>query len=100
MSAYESHLAESRERHLAELDAFLRIPSISTLPEHAADLARCADWVADELASIGLHCVEQLDTGGNPIVYGELARGRPGRADASSSTATTTSSRPSRSTSG
>ncbi len=78
MSAYESHLAESRERHLAELDAFLRIPSISTLPEHAADLARCADWVADELASIGLHHVEQLDSGGNPIVYAERLEAGPG----------------------
>ena len=78
MSAYESHLAESRGRHLAELDAFLQIPSISTLPEHAADLARCADWVADELAAIGLHHVEQLDSGCNPIVYGDRLEAGPG----------------------
>ena len=70
-STYETHLVAARERHLAELEAFLRIPSISTLPEHAAELSRCADWVAGHFESIGLRNIEQLETGGNPIVYGE-----------------------------
>ena len=32
----------SRERYVAELKPFLAIPSISALPEHQADVRRCA----------------------------------------------------------
>src|SRR5436190_1016397 len=44
----------NRDRHLEELKAFLAIPSISALPEHAGDVRRCADWCADEMRRIGL----------------------------------------------
>jgi acetylornithine deacetylase/succinyl-diaminopimelate desuccinylase-like protein len=70
-SRHEGYLAGARDRHLAELDAFLRIPSISTLPEYAPELGRCAEFVAGQFEAIGLRGVERLETGGNPIVYGE-----------------------------
>ena len=56
---------------LAELGEFLAIPSISTLPDHAADCQRAADWVADELRRLGFPMVEQLDRGGHPVVWAE-----------------------------
>ena len=43
----------NRDRYLEELKAFLAIPSISALPEHAADVKRCAEWCADEMRRIG-----------------------------------------------
>jgi acetylornithine deacetylase/succinyl-diaminopimelate desuccinylase-like protein len=61
----------NRERYLEELKAFLAIPSISALPEHAADVKRCADWCADEMRRIGLQNVKLIDTPGNPVVYGD-----------------------------
>ena len=36
----------NRERYLDELKAFLAIPSISALPQHAPDVKRCAEWCA------------------------------------------------------
>lgn len=76
MSAYEDYLASEADRHRAELFDYLRIPSVSTLPEHAEDIGRCAEWVAAQLERIGLHGVRLLETDGNPIVYGEwLAAG-------------------------
>ena len=33
----------NRDKYLDELKALLAIPSISALPEHAADVKRCAD---------------------------------------------------------
>src|SRR5512146_2841141 len=61
----------NRDRYLEELNAFLAIPSISALPEHAADVKRCAGWAADEMRRIGLQNVRLIDTPGNPVVYGD-----------------------------
>ena len=67
----------NRERYLTELKAFLAIPSISALPQHAGDVKRCADWCADEMRHIGLQNVRLVDTPGNPVVYGDWL-GAPG----------------------
>jgi acetylornithine deacetylase/succinyl-diaminopimelate desuccinylase-like protein len=69
----------NRERYLDELKQLLAIPSISALPQHAADVKRCAEWCADEMRRIGLQNVRQIDTPGNPVVYGDWlgAQGAP-----------------------
>ena len=61
----------NRERYLEELKAFLAIPSISALPQHADDVKRCANWCADEMRRIGMQHVKLVDTPGNPVVYGD-----------------------------
>jgi acetylornithine deacetylase/succinyl-diaminopimelate desuccinylase-like protein len=60
-----------RDRYVDELKSYLAIPSISALPQHAADVRRCAEWTADELRRIGLNDVRLIETPGNPVVYGE-----------------------------
>lgn len=65
------YAASHRDRFLDELKTFLRLPSISTLSEHAADVARAAQWLAEHLRSIGLDRVEIVPTPGHPIVYAE-----------------------------
>ena len=67
----------NRDRYLDELKGLLAIPSISALPEHAADVRRCADWCADQMRRIGLQNVRLIETPGNPVVYGEWL-GAPG----------------------
>jgi len=61
----------NRDRYLDELKHLLAIPSISALPDHAADVRRCAEWVGDEMRRIGLENVKLLETPGNPVVYGD-----------------------------
>ncbi|MBW8862862.1 MAG: M20/M25/M40 family metallo-hydrolase, partial [Acidobacteria bacterium] len=61
----------NRDRYLDELKAFLAIPSISALPQHAGDVQRCAEWCADEMRRIGLENVRLVATPGNPVVYGD-----------------------------
>jgi acetylornithine deacetylase/succinyl-diaminopimelate desuccinylase-like protein len=67
----------NRDRYVDELKALLAIPSVSALPAHKDDVARCADWVAGEMRRIGLQNVELKQTPGNPVVYGDWL-GAPG----------------------
>jgi len=68
---WETYLVEHQSQHQDELLQFLSIPSISSLPAHAADVQRAAQWVADRLTTAGLERVQILATGGHPVVYGE-----------------------------
>jgi acetylornithine deacetylase/succinyl-diaminopimelate desuccinylase-like protein len=67
----DDHLDATRDARLASLHEFLRIPSISALPEHAADARRAADWLADALGTAGVENVEVTETSGHPVVYGD-----------------------------
>ena len=71
MSRYDDYLAAAAERQLGQLFEYLSIASISTLPEHAGDIRRAAEWIRTHLERIGLHDVSLMETAGNPIVYGE-----------------------------
>src|SRR5919199_4032898 len=61
---------EHRDRFLNELRELLSIPSISTLPEHRADVERAARWLRDRLALLGVES-EIIPGDGHPLVYGE-----------------------------
>jgi acetylornithine deacetylase/succinyl-diaminopimelate desuccinylase-like protein len=65
------HARAHRERYLAQLIEFLRIPSISTLSEHKPDIERAAWWLAADMERAGLERVQVMPTAGNPVVYGE-----------------------------
>jgi acetylornithine deacetylase/succinyl-diaminopimelate desuccinylase-like protein len=67
----EAYLDANRDRRLASYEAFLRIPSISALPEHAPDCRRAAEFIADELRAMGVEHVEVSPTGGHPVVYAD-----------------------------
>ena len=71
MSKWENYLEENRDRFVDELLDFIRIPSISALPEHAGDVQRAAEWVANRMENAGIEGVRILPTGGHPVVYGE-----------------------------
>jgi acetylornithine deacetylase/succinyl-diaminopimelate desuccinylase-like protein len=69
----------NRRRFVAELKEFIRFPSVSSDARRAADLNRCAHWLARHLQHIGLDQVRIIPTRGNPIVYAswQRASGRP-----------------------
>jgi acetylornithine deacetylase/succinyl-diaminopimelate desuccinylase-like protein len=75
MNYYE----QRRGEFLEGLKTFLRIPSVSTLPEHQSDIRRAAEFVAKELRGAGLDNVELIEGEGHPLVYGEWL-GAPGKA--------------------
>src|SRR3989337_1677824 len=66
-------------RLLQELSDFLSIPSVSTLPAHAADTRRAADWLRAELIRLGCPVVDLIEGDGHPVVWAEgpVVPGRP-----------------------
>ena len=71
MTNWKAYVEANTTGYLEELMAFLRIPSISSLPEHAADVNQAAKWVAERLKAAGIEAVEILPTDGHPVVYGQ-----------------------------
>jgi len=69
-TACDAYLKEHDARHLEDLKTLLRIPSISSLPEHRDAVRRAAEWVAEHLRALGARDVTLLPTSGNPVVYG------------------------------
>ena len=78
-SAASAFVEENKARLLEELKTFLRIPSVSTLPEHKGDVRRAAEFVAESLRKAGLENVEIIATAGHPLVYADWlhAAGKP-----------------------
>jgi acetylornithine deacetylase/succinyl-diaminopimelate desuccinylase-like protein len=53
------------------LQDFLKIPSISTDPNHKKDILSAANFLKDLLVEYGMDRVEILETKGHPVVYAE-----------------------------
>ncbi len=75
----QPYVDANKARLLDELLAFLRIPSVSTNPEHKADVRKAAEFVADALRKAKLENVEVIETSGHPLVYADWlhAPGKP-----------------------
>jgi acetylornithine deacetylase/succinyl-diaminopimelate desuccinylase-like protein len=77
-SPLDVYLASHQDRLLQELKSFLRIPSVSTLPQHRPDIERAAAFVVEKLLAAGMKNVQRIIADGHPIVYGEWL-GAPGK---------------------
>jgi acetylornithine deacetylase/succinyl-diaminopimelate desuccinylase-like protein len=70
-SAIQEFVQQNKSRFLEELLQLLRIPSVSTLPEHKGDVALAAQFVADALGRAGLENVQVVPTSKHPLVYAD-----------------------------
>lgn len=79
MPSFLDFADRQRSRFEDELFDFVRIPSISTLPEHKPDIGRAAEFAKQQLCQAGLESVELIEGSGHPLVYGEWlgATGKP-----------------------
>ncbi|MGA7884931.1 MAG: dipeptidase [Acidobacteriaceae bacterium] len=81
MDAAVAYAREHAAQFLEDLKKLLRIPSVSTLPEHKGDVLKAAEWVAADLLRMGMEHVEVIPaTGeGHPLVYADWlhAPGKP-----------------------
>lgn len=72
LSTVLDHLDTHLDASLERLFALLRIPSISTDPAYAADCRRAAEWLVEDLRSIGFDAGVR-DTPGHPMVVAHHA---------------------------
>ncbi|MGO4882074.1 MAG: dipeptidase [Bryobacteraceae bacterium] len=72
-----NYYQENHAAFLEGMQAWLRIPSISTLSEHQPDIQRAAEFALNELRAAGLSG-ELIEGEGNPLVYAEWL-GAPGK---------------------
>lgn len=70
---------QNQQRFLNELKDLIRIPSVSTLPEHKPDMRKAAQFLMDELKRIGMENVKLIETAGHPMIYADWlhAPGKP-----------------------
>jgi acetylornithine deacetylase/succinyl-diaminopimelate desuccinylase-like protein len=59
------------EEFLAQLSELVRIPSVSTAPEHHVDIQTTAEKIRDLLLQSGFSTARLMPTQGSPIVYAE-----------------------------
>lgn len=74
----DAYLDAHRSDFEESLKALIRIPSVSAQPDHNADTRKAAEFVRDDLRTMGVPA-ELIETKGHPIVYGERmdAPGKP-----------------------
>ena len=61
-------LRENDAAHLAQLDEFLSIESVSADPERSPEVRRAAEWIVSELDRIGVERATIHETSAHPIV--------------------------------
>jgi acetylornithine deacetylase/succinyl-diaminopimelate desuccinylase-like protein len=78
-SSAVAYARKNYSRFLDELKALLRIPSVSTSPEHAGDCHFAAEVLAADLLKIGFEHVRIIETDGHPLIYADWlhAAGKP-----------------------
>jgi acetylornithine deacetylase/succinyl-diaminopimelate desuccinylase-like protein len=69
---------KDRSQALERLKAFLRIPTVSAVPDHRNDMIRGAEWLAERMRASGLSDVRVDRTPGHPVVFGRFASDRRG----------------------
>ena len=80
MTTVDAAIAYAREHQkqaLEDLKALVRIPSISTLSEHQADMRRAAEWIAAQLKALGFERVDILPTPKHPVLLAEWMKAGP-----------------------
>lgn len=64
----------NRGRFLSALNELLRVPSISTSPEHQGDIRMAAEWLSSYLTGLGMEAVSILPTPIHPMVYAQYSK--------------------------
>jgi acetylornithine deacetylase/succinyl-diaminopimelate desuccinylase-like protein len=71
MSSATKYAHDNATAFRQQLRDWLRIPSISTLPENVGAVQEAAEWLADNMHRSGLENVQIMPTDGHPVVYAD-----------------------------
>lgn len=65
------YIKQNESRFYDELFSLLRIPSVSSEPEHAEDMSRCAFRLTELLMEAGADSANVYPTAGHPVVFAQ-----------------------------
>ena len=65
------YIKDHQGKALDKMKELISIPSVSTDPEWAGEIKKAAQWLKDELTTLGMEKVEIYPTPRHPIVYAE-----------------------------
>lgn len=71
MEQINKYIEQHQQRFLDELFGLIRIPSISSIKDHKADMYKAAEYWKQLLLDAGADKAEIFETPGNPVTYGE-----------------------------
>ena len=79
LTSYEKYIDDKMDEHIKEYMELVAIPSISSIASHKPDVEKAAAWIVNKLKAIGMTTAQQIQTDGNPVVYGswDKAPGKP-----------------------
>jgi acetylornithine deacetylase/succinyl-diaminopimelate desuccinylase-like protein len=64
------YLSKTKDKRTKDLFKLLSFPSVSAKSEHKPDMKNCAEWLKDQLKSLGFKA-KVCPTGGHPLVFAE-----------------------------
>lgn len=70
------YIKEHESRFFDELFSLLRIPSVSSEPEHKDDMTKCAARLCELLMQAGVDTAEVCPTKGHPVVFAQKTVGK------------------------
>ncbi len=78
MKSLETYLEQHQAQFEEDVCELLRIPSVSTDPQHRSDIDQAAQWMVTQFQQLGLQA-ERIEGLGHPLVFAESAPvpGRP-----------------------
>lgn len=68
------HFINHKDLYLENLKQYIRIPSISADSKFKSEIKKTADWLVDQLKSIGMDQAAAIETNNNPIVFAEYKK--------------------------
>lgn len=71
MQYITDYLEKNKERFLNELFDLIRIPSISSLEEHKADMYKAAEYWKKMMLQAGCDTAVVMESKGNPVTFGQ-----------------------------
>ncbi|MEP6748134.1 MAG: dipeptidase [Bacteroidota bacterium] len=79
ITSYQKYINDKMDEHIKEYMELVAIPSISSIASHKPNVEKAAAWIVSKLKAIGMTTAQQIQTAGNPVVYGswDKAPGKP-----------------------
>src|SRR5690554_2592688 len=68
--SWKDDLKSKEQEHIDEVLELIRMPSVSTSPDHKPDMQRTAEWVAARMQRAGIPEVRIAESAGHPSVLG------------------------------